>query len=460
MKIAVAGASGFVGRVLVDALCKQHQVLALGRQTQTAETRPGVEWRKVDLFSAGSTVAALKGAEIAIYLVHSMMPSSRLFQGNFHDTDLLLADNFARACSTNGVKQIIYLGGLVPSGHISSHLQSRLEVEGVLQSTGIPVTALRAGMIVGPGGSSFEILRTLVRRLPVMVLPKWTRSKTQAIFLDDIVRVIEAAIGNADFLGRTIDIVNGEALTYRRILEISSEVMGRRRFFLPVPISSTGFSKLWVQIFGNSQYELVSPLIDSLLCDLPSNEPAPEVAKLIRFHRFEEMLRETMARDPGQKSIPQKKRPRKNDTVRSIQRLPSVGRDVHWLAREYMNWLPRFFRALVLVEIRASTGEVDFRIALLRHPLLKLKHFPEEFDLEREKLHIVGGLLSRTTNTGWLEFRQVDHRKYTLVCIHEFVPSLPWPIYLASQAILHSWVMRAFGRHLQELSPESKLPAQ
>lgn len=448
MKIAVAGASGFVGRALVEALRGKHQVLALGREASGREARQGVEWRKADLFSAGSTVAALKGAEIAIYLVHSMMPSSRLFQGNFHDTDLLLADNFARACSTNGVKQIIYLGGLVPSGHISSHLQSRLEVESVLRSTGVPVTALRAGMIVGPGGSSFEILRSLVQRLPAMVLPKWTTSGTQAIFLDDVVRVIVAAVGSDEFRGRTLDVVNGEALTYRRILEISARVMGKRRVFLPVPISSTGFSKLWVQIFGKSRYELVSPLIDSLLCDLPATRPEPLVEKLIHFHTFERMLEETLSRDPGQASLPARKRKKTNDTVRSIQRLPSVEKDARWLAGEYLRWLPRFFRALVLVDIREATGEVDFRLFLLRRPLLKLKRFPEAFDLEREKLHIVGGLLSRTKDTGWLEFRQVDHRKYTLVCIHEFVPSLPWPIYLGSQAILHAWVMKSFGRHL------------
>jgi uncharacterized protein YbjT (DUF2867 family) len=454
-KIAVAGASGFVGRALLDALSGNYQVLALGRGAPSIESRAGVEWRKVDLFSAGSTVAALKGAEVVIYLVHSMMPSSRLFQGNFHDTDLLLADNFARACSINGVKQIIYLGGLVPSGHISDHLQSRLEVEHVLQSTEVPVTALRAGMIVGPGGSSFEILRTLVRRLPAMVLPKWTRSKTQAVFLDDIVRVVAAAIDDPQFINRTLDVVNGEILTYRRILEITSEVMGLRRFFLPVPISSTGFSKLWVQIFGSSQYELVSPLIDSLLCDLPATKPDPLVEKLIYFPRFEQMLRETMARDPGKGTAPTRRQSVKNDNVRSIQRLPAISRDVHWLAKEYMTWLPKFFRALVLVDIRPEIGEVDFRMAFSRRPLLKLKHFPEEFDLEREKLHIVGGWLSRTTNTGWLEFRQVDHRKFTLVCIHEFVPSLPWPVYLATQALLHSWVMRAFGRHLQKCSNTS-----
>jgi uncharacterized protein YbjT (DUF2867 family) len=453
--IAIAGASGFVGRALLEALAGKHQVIALGRQARSSE-RADIEWRKTDLFSASSTMAALKGAEVAIYLVHSMMPSSRLFQGNFHDTDLLLADNFARACKKNGVKQIIYLGGLVPSGHISSHLQSRLEVEGVLRSSGIPVTALRAGMIVGPGGSSFEILRTLVKRLPAMVLPKWTRSSTQAIFIDDVVRVIGAAINEEKFLGRTLDVVNGESLTYRRILEISAEVMRCRRIFIPVPISSTGFSKLWVQIFGDSEYELVSPLIDSLLCDLPATQPDPDLDKLIHFRRFEEMLRETIARDPKPKARPSKKPGKRNDNVRSIQRLPSVDRDVHWIAQEYLRWLPKFFRALISVDIRADIGEVDFRLTPLRQPLLKLKRSPEDPGLEREKLLIVGGLLSRTTNTGWLEFRQVDNRKYTLVCIHEFVPSLPWPVYLSTQALLHSWVMSSFGRHLRNApTPDS-----
>jgi uncharacterized protein YbjT (DUF2867 family) len=112
-------------------------------------------WRACDLFSSTSTHAAMEGIDIAIYLVHSMMPSSRLFQGNFHDTDLLLADNFAKACARDGVKHIIYLGGLVPdSGFVSQHLQSRLEVEGVLHASGIPVTVLRAGMVVGGVGRS------------------------------------------------------------------------------------------------------------------------------------------------------------------------------------------------------------------------------------------------------------------------------------------------------------------
>jgi nucleoside-diphosphate-sugar epimerase len=131
-QIAVAGASGFVGLHLIERLAASHPIIALGRRAPS-QSRDGVEWRQTELFSAGSTRAALQGATVAIYLVHSMMPSSRLFQGSFHDTDLLLADNFARACKKNGVQQIIYLGGLVPpSGFVSPHLQSRKEVEAVL----------------------------------------------------------------------------------------------------------------------------------------------------------------------------------------------------------------------------------------------------------------------------------------------------------------------------------------
>jgi uncharacterized protein YbjT (DUF2867 family) len=249
-KVAIAGASGFVGKNLISSLKANHSIRALGR-SKPAVSDPSVEWKATELFSASSTIEALKGVEVAIYLVHSMMPSSKLFQGNFHDTDLLLADNFANACKENGVRQIIYLGGLVPEGYISPHLQSRKEVESVLQSSGVPVTVLRAGMIVGPGGSSFEILRSLVRKLPLMVLPKWTQSDTQAIFIDDVVSVISHSIQNTEFFNKTIDVVNGENLTYEQILKKTATVLKLKRLMFPVPIASTGFSKLWVQIFGN-----------------------------------------------------------------------------------------------------------------------------------------------------------------------------------------------------------------
>lgn len=446
-RIAIAGASGFVGQALTELLSAKHPIRALGRR-RPSQSVPNVEWQTVDLFSAQSTRKALQGIDVAIYLVHSMMPSSRLFQGNFHDTDLLLADNFAYACKQNGVKRILYLGGLIPEGYISPHLQSRKEVEEVLRSYGTAVTSLRAGMIVGPGGSSFEILRSLVQKLPVMILPVWTQSKTQAIFIDDVVAVIQAAVEQESFSGRTLDVVNGEELNYEQILEATARVMGLRRWMMPVPIASTGFSKLWVQLFGNSSYELVSPLIDSLLCDLPQIQPSPEIAPLIRYPRFDHMVEETLCRLP--RGLP---RPRRQlaraDSVRSIQRLPSVLQDSHWIAREYLKWLPTLFRTVITVKTDPAAGKVSFHIAGIGTPMLVLESIQDSFETNRAKFHIVGGVLSKTTNTGWLEFRQIEYKKYTLASIHEFVPRLPWLVYIMTQAPLHAFVMKRFGKHLR-----------
>jgi uncharacterized protein YbjT (DUF2867 family) len=449
--IAIAGAGGFVGRNLLEALRGKHSLIALGR-ARPAGQDPGVEWREAELFSLSSSVAALKGAEVAVYLVHSMMSSSRLFQGTFHDTDLFLADNFARACRASGVRRIVYLGGLIPEGFVSPHLQSRKEVEGVLRSSAIPVTVLRAGMIVGPGGSSFEILRSLVRKLPVMILPKWTQSGTQAIFIDDVVRLLAAAVEDPAFLGKTFDAVNGESLTYEGILRQTAAVLGLRRLMFPVPIASTGFSKLWVQLFGNSTYELVSPLIDSLLCDLPQLKPAAEIAPLIAQPRFEGMLRETLRRGAGAPPARPRRRIVHEDSVRSIQRLPATARDCAWLAAEYLRWLPTVFRAVIRVRALPDGRGAAFHLTGLRAPLLVLEADPEASGSDREKFKIVGGLLTKTTSTGWLEFRQIDGKKYTLACLHDFVPRLPWPIYVCTQAPLHRWVMRRFGRHLEETS--------
>ncbi len=454
--VAVAGATGFVGSHLLDALRERFDVVALTRTPRASED--GIVWRECDLFSSSSTLAALRGVDVAFYLVHSMMPSSRLFQGDFHDTDLLLADNFAKACAHHGVKQIVYLGGLVPaSGFVSAHLASRLEVEGVLQSSGIPVTCLRAGMVVGPGGSSFEILRSLVSRLPWMVLPRWTRSSGQAIFLDDVVAVLVATLDDPALAGGTFDVVNGEALCYEDLLRETAAALGKQRRMVPVPIASTGFSKRWVQLFSGASYELVSPLIDSLQCDLPRMQPRPEIARHVRHGTFASMLAETLRRSgttPRADAAPARSRTRRpgTPTVRSIQRLPAMPHhDARDVSDAYMRWLPRLFRPFIRVERVPGTARVTFSLAFLRAPLLVLELIDLGEDRSRNKFHIVGGMLSRTTTTGWLEFRQVAHKRYTLAAIQEFVPALPWLIYIATQAPLHAWVMRRFGEHLAAL---------
>ena len=459
--VAIAGASGFVGSKLIPELRDEFHVLGLTRTARSASAPDiGCDFRACDLFSSTSTHAALAGVDIAVYLVHSMMPSSRLFQGDFHDTDLLLADNFAKACTHAGVKRIIYLGGLVPgTGYVSPHLQSRLEVEGVLQSSGIPVTCLRAGMVVGPGGSSFEILRALVMRLPWMVLPKWTRSSGQAVFIDDVLSVLKAAVVDAAFAGRTFDLVNGESLTYEDLLRQTAAALGKKRYMLPVPIASTGFSKRWVQLFSGSSHELISPLIDSLQCDLPQLEPAPEIKPFIRYPTYASMVTETLKRSEGNTRRASAKCARdEHSTVRSVQRLPPMpDEDAQFISNAYMDWLPQFFRAIIRVgRVDGTPPRVTFSLAFLKRPLLVLEFIDQGADRARDKFHIVGGILSKTTTTGWLEFRQVAQRRYTLAAIHGFVPALPWILYIFSQAPVHALVMHAFGRHLMRLKARRK----
>jgi uncharacterized protein YbjT (DUF2867 family) len=458
--VAIAGASGFVGTRLCRALWDDFRVVGLARRppARGPQATSDLEWRACDLFSATSTFAALEGVDVAIYLVHSMMPSSRLFQGSFHDTDLLLADNFARACVRQKVQQILYLGGLIPEkGFVSTHLTSRQEVEVVLQSSNVPVTCLRAGMVVGPDGSSFEILRALVSRLPWMILPKWTRCQTQAVYIDDVVSVLKAAILNPAFTGKTLNLVNGESLTYESLLRQTAEAMGKRRRMVSVPIASTGFSKRWVQLFSGASHELVSPLIDSLQCDLPQVKPGPEIAPFIRYPTFKAMLASTLARPSrsvaASRTAVSRPAGRGLPTVRSIQRLPSLPQyDVAFISNEYIEWLPKFFRAIVRVTREPETRKVVFSLAFFPWPLLVLEHIPDRSELDRNKFHIVAGVLSRTTSTGWLEFRQVARKRFTLASIHEFVPSLPWLIYVLTQAQVHALVMRSFGRHLARLA--------
>ncbi|EQC42985.1 NADH(P)-binding protein, PF13460 family [Bacteriovorax sp. BSW11_IV] len=448
LKIAIAGATGFVGKNLIEKIKTDFDIIALSRSDRKNEDN--IEWRKTDLFSLTSTSNSLKDADVAIYLVHSMMPSTRLFQGDFEDTDLLLADNFARAAKENNIKQIIYLGGIVPEGHISEHLKSRNEVEGVLRSSGVPVTVLRAGMVVGNGGSSFEILRHLVLNLPIMVLPQWTQNRTQVIYISDLIRVISNMIDNEDFKNSTLNVVTGEDLNYRDLIIQMASKLNKSPLLLSVPVTSIEFSKLWVTIFGQSSYELVSPLLDSLLCDLPVSNSDPRVSKLIEHKTFYSMLGKF---NLSEEKIPRKQRAvQQENSVRSVQRLGNeINANCGEIADEYLNWLPHYMKTIVHVkENKQDENIISFNLPMIESPLLILQYIPSDIEEDRRKFHIVGGVLSRTTNTGWLEFRQVDHKKYTLAAIHEFIPALPWYVYRFSQALAHKWVMNAFSKHLKE----------
>lgn len=443
MKITIAGASGYVGRNLLEELDSSFDVRGLSRGPRVSQS-DHIVWETCDLFSFQNTNEALKNTDVAIYLVHSMMPSTELFQGTFQDVDLLIADNFARACVRNNVKQIIYLGGVVPEKQISKHLESRKEVEDVFKATQINYTILRAGMIVGDGGSSFEILKNLVLNLPGMVLPKWTNNSTQTIFIKDLVRVLKKSIANEEYYNKTINVISGEELTYRQLIEQTSKHFGKEKIFISVPVNYTSFSKLWVKIFGESDYELVDPLIDSLTCDLVIKENEPLLEGCIEYDTYEKMLNEISINKYVKKKKVASIRKR---SVRSIQRLTNPEKlTSKEISDRYITWLPSYLKSFLVA--KKENDYVKFYALGLGTPLLILRRIEDESSAVREKFHIEGGLLSKTSNTGWLEFRQVANGKYTLSSINEFVPSLPWMIYKYSQAPIHALVMKSFGDYL------------
>jgi hypothetical protein len=201
----------------------------------------------------------------------------------------------------------------------------------------------------------------------------------------------------------------------------------------------------------------VSPLIDSLLCDLPQMKPTALVEGALRYRTFEEMAKVTLKRATTGPVSPAKKK-HEGKTVRSIQRLPSMpSKNCQWISEEYMRWLPKYFPTAIRIRSSESRDLIEFFLFGFSKPLLVLKYVHGTFDEDRQKFHVVGGLLSHNADTGWLEFRQTSHKKFTLAAIHEFVPSLPWRLYVLTQAPVHKFVMKAFGRHLMRVSTAEML---
>ncbi|EIM78907.1 NAD-dependent epimerase/dehydratase [Nitritalea halalkaliphila LW7] len=453
--IVIAGANGYIGKWFIATFAGKYRIIALSRREVVGEQHPDIEWRQVELYSITSTTMALQGADYAIYLIHSMSPSTRLNQGSFEDTDLLLADNFARAAQKVGIQHILYLGGILPKETgdypMSKHLSSRLEVEETLSAKGIPFTALRAGIIVGPGGSSFQMIEKLVRKLPVMACPKWTLSETQAISLRDTLQIMDVCLGNPEAYGRVFEIGSPEVLSYKQMMELAAKAMGKKRYIFSVPVFSVGFSKLWVGFFSDSPSSLVSPLVESLRHTLTVDPALRFDLAEIDYLSYEESVSDALARAKEVPCSPTfKKEAKPKNTVRSIQRLPNTRhRSAQWVANRYKVWLPTFFSVFINAADNGK-GEVAFYPLFFKKPMLKLSLVPDRSDHKRQLFYITGGWLVKRIDYGWLEFREVLGGKHIMTAIHEFVPRLPWIIYVNTQAIAHVWVMRRFSSYLKK----------
>jgi uncharacterized protein YbjT (DUF2867 family) len=258
-RILVTGATGFIGSRLVPVLMEAgYDVRAMTRHPETYDG-PG-EAVRGDTGDEDSLHAALEGASIAYYLVHS------LDDKDFEQKDADAARAFARAAKACGVDQIIYMGGLGDDDEeLSAHLRSRRQVEGLLAETGVPVTVLRAAIVVGHGGISWEITHQLVKNLPAMVVPKWATTKTQPIYIDDVVRYLVGVAGREEALGRVFEIGGPDQISYVDMLRIAAEVdRGRKVPIVIVPVLTPRLSSYWLALVTDVDVTTGRNLIDSM----------------------------------------------------------------------------------------------------------------------------------------------------------------------------------------------------
>jgi len=463
--VAIAGATGFVGRHLGRRLRERAHVVGLSR-VQPRDPGDAVdEWRACDLLGLRNTERAMEGAEYAYYLVHSMMPSARLTQGDFWDFDLIVADNFARAARRAGVKQIVYLGGIVPGREIlSHHLTSRFEVEQALRAYGVPVTTLRAGLVVGAEGSSFLAMARTLERLPAVFCPPWADTLSHPVALRDAVELLAFCLGDRRTFGETFDIGGPEVMSYRTMMTEIATALGMARPAVRLPVGHTRTLQFFVSLVSGAPRELIEPLIESLRYPIVARERSLNAMAGLPGTSFTEAVREAVAelrRAPGgerrQPIAFQRSRTSSGaSTVRSVQRfvLPA-GRTAEWVAREYLAWLPRGLAALVRVEARDDrVFTVSLRF-LPRRPLLVLQRVEHKSWPDRWLFSITGGLLAQPGRHQRIEFREVLGKRHVLVALQDFKPRLPWLLYLLTQARLHLWVMRSFARHLARADREA-----
>ena len=259
MKVAVLGATGFIGRALVPVLAEHADVVAVSRRGDARESTH-VRAVAADATDEAAIVRALEGVDVAYYLVHSLGTS------DFGGVDRRAAAAVARAADRAGVSQIVYLGGLGDdAGDLSPHLRSRAETAIVLSRSGaVPVTILRAAVIVGRGSVGFETIVALVDRLPLMIAPRWIATPTQPIALADVVGYLAGVAGNPRASGETFDLGGPDILTYREMIERIGSIRGRRPRIVEVPVLSPRLSSYWLHLVTPVRASVARPLVEGL----------------------------------------------------------------------------------------------------------------------------------------------------------------------------------------------------
>jgi uncharacterized protein YbjT (DUF2867 family) len=260
MRVLVTGATGFVGSRLLSPLRDAgHEVTVLVRDAERYAGPADVRVVEGDLLEPGSFDDAL-AVDAAYYLVHSMGSGD-----DFAERDRRAASNFADAASETGVRRVIYLGGLGEDREeLSKHLKSRREVETVLAGGDYDLTTLRAAIIIGEGSASFDMIEQMVRRLPVMITPRWVRTECQPIAIADVIQYLVGVLDHPETAGETYEIGGPDVLTYEEIMRRTARQLGGRLYIVPVPVLTPKLSSLWVGFVTDVPNSVARPLIDGL----------------------------------------------------------------------------------------------------------------------------------------------------------------------------------------------------
>lgn len=267
--VFLSGATGFVGQRLYPRLARAGVAMRCGtRSVERARNKhPRRDWVEFDVERPDTMHAALEGCDSAYFLVHQMAAGP-----GYREREQQAAHEFARAAKRAGLRRVVYLGGVEPASEPSEHLASRLQTGWILRDSGVSTVELRASMIIGAGSASWQVVRDLAARLPVMILPAWTQSRTEPVYIDDVVEALLAALWLDENGSVWCDIPGPEVLTVEQILRRTARILGHDIRPLHVPLLSPKVSSYWLRLITGADYNVAHELVAGLSCDLLAHD--------------------------------------------------------------------------------------------------------------------------------------------------------------------------------------------